>query len=282
MKSSTAFYLLLFCPTLFLPALMAGKKAANSYSHDSLQATLWMQTSAEYVAVTTGIYNSAREKLVLALQDADWTASGEQTGDYQDLPPAVILDVDETVLDNSPYAARNIRKRESFSPDSWAQWCHEAQAEAVPGALEFTRFAARNGVAVFYITNRDSSLEGSTRQNLENKGFPLDPNVDTVLTKGENPNWSSSKVERRRHVGENYRVLLLFGDNFNDFAPVRESSREERKKKVEDAAGLWGARWFLLPNPTYGSWERALRITADRKDIKTYYEAKLQRLDAAE
>ncbi len=282
MRSSIAFYLLLFCPTLFLSPLMAGKKAANNYSHDSLQATLWMQTSAEYKAVTTGIYNSAREKLVLALQNTDWTASGEQTGNYQDLPPAVILDVDETVLDNSPYAARLIRKREGYTPESWAQWCDEAQAESIPGALEFTRFAARNGVAVFYITNRNSSLDGSTRKNLENKGFPLDPNMDTVLTNGEKPNWGSSKVERRRHVAENYRILLLFGDDFNDFAPVRESSREERQKILEEATGRWGVRWFLFPNPTYGSWERALRISADRKDAKKYYEAKLQLLDAAE
>ena len=63
---------------------------------------------------------------------------------------------------------------------------------------------------------------------------------------------------------------------------VRESSLGERQKKVEEAAGRWGVRWFLLPNPTYGSWERALRITADRRDAKKYYEAKLQRLDAAE
>ncbi len=282
MKPSNAFYLLLLCPTLFLTPLMAGKKTAAKTNHNSLQATLWMQTSAEYQAVTTGIYNSAREKLVLALQDREWTASGEQTGDFGNLPPAVILDVDETVLDNSPYAARNILTRESFSPKSWNRWCHESQAEAIPGALEFTRFAARNGVTVFYITNRESSLDESTRQNLESRGFPLKPNLDTVLTNGERPNWGSSKVERRKHVAKNYRILLLFGDDFNDFTHVRESSRDERQKKVEEAAGRWGVRWFLLPNPTYGSWERALRIKADRKDAQKFYEAKLRRLDPAE
>lgn len=275
---------LAFNPALPLTPLMAGnhKKGPECFNHDSLQATLWMQTSAEYHAVTTGIYNSAREKLILALQDPDWTASLEQSGDYQDLPPAVILDVDETVLDNSPYAARNIRNKQRYSPQTWTKWCKEAQAESVPGALEFTQFAARNGITVFYITNRDSSLDESTRQNLANRGFPLDPNRDTVLTNGEKPNWGSSKVERRQHVAKNYRILLLFGDDFNDFTYVRESSAEERNQLVEEAVGRWGIRWFLLPNPTYGSWERALRISAHRDDPKKYYEAKLQKLNPAQ
>lgn len=247
---------------------------------ETIDAALWMQTSAEYHAITTQTYRAATEKLAMALADPNWTAAREQTGDYSGLPPAVILDVDETVLDNSPYAARLIISGTAYSPDTWNRWCHEAKAKPVPGALEFTRFAARNGVTVFYVTNRNHELEESTRRNLEKDGFPLDPETDTVLTKAERPEWSSSKVERRKHVAQNYRILFLFGDDFNDFTPARGIAPEKRVAIAREAVPMWGVKWFQLPNPTYGSWETVLHDAEPDPDDPLA--SKYRHLDPAE
>jgi acid phosphatase len=128
----------------------------------------------------------------------------------------------------------------------------------VPGALGFTRHAAERGVAVFYVTNRRSAVEDATRANLRALGFPLDGSVDTVLTRGENDWDGSDKTARRDRVGESYRVLLLVGDNLEDFVNVGPLSLEARESVVERYREYWGDRWFVLPNPQYGSWEGAL------------------------
>ncbi len=259
MKITNVFLLFMLGSALFFTPLVAAEKGSENHAHKALQGTLWMQTSAEYRATTTTIYHAAMDKLALALRDPEWTAASEQTGNFGDLPPAVILDVDETVLDNSPYAARNIRDDEGFDLDTWNKWCKDAVAEPIAGAIEFTNFAAQNGVAVFYVTNREHKVEGATLRNLQEKGFPLLLGADSLLTKGEKPEWDSMKVARRQHVAANYRVLFLFGDDFNDFAPVRNMSKDERFKLAKESSAKWGTRWFLLPNPTYGSWERPLR-----------------------
>ena len=130
----------------------------------------------------------------------------------------MILDVDETVLDNSESEERNIREGAAYNEARWAEWCNERKATPIPGALEFTRAAAAKGVAVFYVTNRDRALEQATRDNLAKYGFPLDPGRDTVLTRAERPEWTSSeKSARRSLVAQDFRILLLVGDDFGDF-----------------------------------------------------------------
>ena len=106
--------------------LQACATARETWRHERLYSTLWLQTSTEYYAIATQTYRAATEKLALALSDPSWTAATEQTGDFGGLPPAVVLDVDETVLDNSPYEARNIRTDSHYEPKSWAAWCGEA------------------------------------------------------------------------------------------------------------------------------------------------------------
>ena len=172
---------------LFLLLNHACATGTDPYRHENLDATLWVQTSSEYYALARQTYRSATEKLSLALADPSWTAATEQTSGYEELPPAVILDVDETVLDNSAYAARKIVHDAHYESHSWAAWCSEAVAPPVPGSLAFTQFAARNGVTVFYLTSRNHAVEAVTRENLAKHGFPVDPKIDTVLTRREKP-----------------------------------------------------------------------------------------------
>ncbi|MFB6240663.1 MAG: HAD family acid phosphatase, partial [Gemmatimonadota bacterium] len=110
-----------------------------------LDATLWTQVSAEYRGASIQAYRTARRQLVKALDDTTWTAALEQEEPYGGKPPAVILDVDETVLDNSAYQARLIRRGEGFGSESWDRWVREARAPAVPGALRFAQYAHRRG-----------------------------------------------------------------------------------------------------------------------------------------
>jgi acid phosphatase len=226
--------------------------------HPTLYSTLWIQTAAEYRAIAWQAYDAAGETLVRALADSTWTAAVEQDGEsFAALPPAVIVDVDETVLDNAAFQARMILANGSFDPEAWAAWVEEAQAPPVPGALEFLRLADSLDVTSFYVTNRDAPLEAATRRNLEAAGMPVDPRVDTVLSRGEREEWTSDKTSRREWVAERYRIVLLVGDDFNDFVPAR-LPLAERGRLVERYRDRWGEEWIVLPNPNYGSWEGAL------------------------
>jgi len=236
-----------------------GATKPMTLDHPVTNSALWIQNSAEYEAITIQIYETAASNLALPLEDSFWTAAVEQENrSYQKLPPAVILDVDETVLDNSPFEARLIKQNESFTPEKWATWVEEANADPIKGALAFTTYAVSRNVTVFYITNRDHSGEEATRENLEKLGFPLASGKDVLLTKNERENWGSDKSSRRAYVAENYRILMLFGDNLNDFIPAGDVSQQERSRLVEKYKQKWGRKWFMLPNPMYGSWEQAL------------------------
>jgi acid phosphatase len=211
-----------------------------------LNSTLWVQSAAEYEAAALQTYATARQALDRALAE---NAGG--------LPPAVILDLDETALDNTPFQTRVIRKGMTYDATQWKQWTSEGIASAVPGAVEFLQYAKSRGVRPFYVSNRDLDEEPGTRRNLETLGFPLDSNVDTLLLRGKN-GWKSDKTARREFVAQTHRVLLLLGDDLNDFADAREKSHADRAALIESTRGEWGTRWFMIPNPIYGSWERAL------------------------
>lgn len=236
--------------------LVAGSACARN-PHPLIHSTTWVRTSVEYDAITREAWRLAIERLDEALAHPFWTAALEQTGGYHDLPPAVIVDVDETVLDNSPFQTRMIRAGEEFDAEAWTEWVMEAAAPPVPGALEFARAAQRRGVTIFYITNRDMPLEAATRQNLEAAGFPVDPREDRVLSRGERRDWISDKSSRRAVVARGYRILLLVGDDFNDFVSARLSV-DQRESLATRHSDRWGRQWIMLPNPLYGSWEDAL------------------------
>jgi 5'-nucleotidase (lipoprotein e(P4) family) len=229
-------------------------------THEGLRAVLWVQTSAEYRACAEQAYRMAKEKLDLALKIRGWTAAPEQLKDYQDLPPAVILDVDRTVLDNSPFQGQLVKESRAFTRDLWEKWVFMAKAAPVPGALEFVKYAESKKVEIFYVTNRTANLEQATRNNLEKLGFPTKREPDTVLMRNEK-GWGSDKSSRRRHVARGYRILLLLGDDFNDFlsgARGRDVTLEDRTCLAEQYKSYWGEKWIIFPNPVYGSWEAAL------------------------
>jgi len=245
----------------FLVALLSGgavRAQDTPPAHDLLLANLWMQRAVEYKANALTVYALARLRLDEALGDRNWTAApGEQTGDFQNLPPAVVLDVDETVLDNSKYQVWLMRADQSFSTKSWNQFCAARISAAIPGAVEFTRYAESKGVKVFYVTNRGVETEADTRANMEKLGFPMGGNVDTFLMQGEKPDWTGAKSTRRAAIAKDYRILLNIGDNLGDFDDRYRSSEADRVKAYEAGMPYWGKQWLMLPNPTYGSFDTA-------------------------
>ncbi len=241
-----------------LGAMALAACASAAPDRSNLDATLWVQTSAEYDAVARSVYFAAARHLPVLLADSSLTAALEQQQGYEDLPAAVILDVDETALDNSPYQARLLESGEAYASDTWSQWVDEGIAEAVPGAVEFARRAKRLGVTLFYVTNRRSHLEAATRANLRDVGFPLGEDQDVLLMRGEKPEWTGAKGSRREVVSGTHRVVMLIGDDLNDFMDADGLSVAERDSLALLHGAYWGERWRMLPNPTYGSWERAL------------------------
>jgi acid phosphatase len=226
--------------------------------NDMLLATLWTQRSVEYKGNALTVFALARIRLDEALADKNWTAAPvEQKGAYQALPPAIILDIDETLLDNSRYQVWMLRNNQTFSTKTWNQFCAAQVSTAIPGAVEFTKYADSKGVKVFYITNRGVETDKDTRENMAKLGFPMGGNVDTFLMQNGKPDWGSAKGTRRAVITKDYRVLLNIGDNFGDFDDRYRTSVDERQKAFDSDMAYWGRQWLMIANPTYGSFDTA-------------------------
>jgi acid phosphatase len=227
-------------------------------SHELLNSVLWIQTSAEYDTLSRLMFRQAQEALIRARADKTWTAALEQSGDFANLPDAIIVDIDDTVLDNSPFQGKLVAARTRYNQPLWDDWAARAQAKSTPGASEFLSFARDNSVVVFYVTNRYFKQEKDTVANLQKRGFPVDAAGTLVLSRNEMPNWGSDKSSRRRAIAETHRILLLIGDDLGDFVSGARVTPKNRVQLAQKYASLWGTRWFLLPNPMYGTWEYAL------------------------
>ena len=237
--------------------------AATVPADDNLNAVLWVQRSAEYQANAIQTYRAAAGYLDKALAEPHWDAlvPTERDNTGHGLKPAVVLDIDETVLDNSPYQARLVRDGLEYSDPTWDAWVQERRATPVPGVLEFARAATAKGVTLLYISNRAVHLKAATLANLRAAGLPVaDDSVflglGTVVEGCEQE--GSEKDCRRRLAGRNYRVLMQFGDQLGDFAHIDANTPERRQALLDEYDDWFGERWWMLPNPTYGSWEPAL------------------------
>lgn len=246
-----------------VPAPAESPALQGPAADDSLNATVWFQTSVERDLVYTAIYRAAGQRLDAALRDKRWDAlpKEERTNDPSMLPPAIIVDIDETVLDNSPSQVRQIRERRGFNEAAWGEWVNERKARPLPGAVEFLSTAAKKGVTVFYISNRDASLAEATLANLRQAGFPLTDEsqflgLGTFVEDCEQQ--GSEKACRRQLVARGYRVLMQFGDQVGDFVQIVANTRDGRREAIAPYQAWIGERWWALPNPVYGSWEPAL------------------------
>ncbi|MBT0608528.1 5'-nucleotidase, lipoprotein e(P4) family [Aequorivita echinoideorum] len=271
----------LFIAIFFLASCGTTKEKANSslHSHENLNATLWMQTSVEYKMLCEQIYKLATTQMLENLNDKSISAALEQSENFINLPPAVIVDVDETILDNSPFEARSIKNGAGYTDTAWKSWVNEKKAKPISGAKDFVETAKENGITVFYVSNRE--LKDPTLENLQKE---IDPNIlaENILLKNEKPEWTSDKTSRRKLISEKYRIILLVGDDYNDFVFLGKENPVQRKQLAEEQMKNWGKNWIILPNPTYGSFENALLdYRHDRNEAEQFFK-KLEYLNTSE
>jgi 5'-nucleotidase (lipoprotein e(P4) family) len=239
--------------------------ADNEYQ---VAAILFMQKAAEYRALSYQAFNLARMQL-----DTDFEKKNlkKLTKAERKKARAVVVDVDETVLDNSPHQAFIVINRLPFAQDVWTQWVNQRKAKAIPGAAEFLNYASQKGVKVFYVTNRDEIHRQATIDNLKQTGFP-DASDETVMVRST----ESGKEARRQKIMEKYRIVLLIGDNLNDLSNVFErKSVADRFAEVDKTREMFGRKFIVLPNAMYGDWESAIY------EYKRVSEAEKKRIRAA-
>tara|TARA_S200000501_G_scaffold374126_1_gene422933 strand:- start:40 stop:897 length:858 start_codon:yes stop_codon:yes gene_type:complete len=258
MKSRNLLYFCLILYTFIDNIYAKGEEFDNSLQAQSMLSVLYAQSSAEYEASNIQTYVNAKSALDRALNDVTWTAAIEQKDNFENKLPAIILDIDETVLNNVPFQARSIIDGQSY-PTGWLDWMLEESSDAVAGVSDFLEYSQSKGVKIFYVTNRIAVAEDATRNNLKKLGLPLDTDRDVLLMKNEN-GWTSDKVSRRKLVAKDYRILLLIGDQLGDFLPLDETTLEldARKELADTYKHMWGSKWFMITNPMYGRWEASI------------------------
>jgi len=245
--SAALMLLSLFCSQV--ASAQAPTKTTQSQSDTEYLegAVLWQQTSGERRALSYQAFALARMMLDrdLRMNHRNWRQR------------AIIVDLDETILDNSRNEARIVKEGVPFTPDSFTAWVNRAECDAVPGAVGFLRYANSRRVRIFYVSNRKQIEREGTARNLKKLGFP-NVNDETLLLRPESG--EMIKEPRRVAVSARYRIVLLMGDDLNDFAAVFENSKtiDSRNESVEQNKAQFGTRFIVLPNPMYGNWETAI------------------------
>lgn len=229
---------------LLLVACSAPKKTESISMANSgkVWASLWQQRSAEYRALCFQAYSLAKLRLDEAIKHPGTK------------PFAVITDVDETLLDNSPYDAMRAVNNLEFDAKTWKVWTAKAQADTVPGAPAFFKYAASKGVAVFYVTNRDEDERAGTLKNLQLYNLPNTDDAHLLLRQT-----ASSKESRRQSILKTHQIILLCGDNLPDFDLLYDNhpTEQNRQAATDRLKKEFGDRYIIIPNLAYGDFEGA-------------------------
>ncbi|MEH7417720.1 5'-nucleotidase, lipoprotein e(P4) family [Neobacillus drentensis] len=260
MKKKTGWFLtvimVLSLSSLKVEAEANDRSSINLYEQNTM-SVLWFQTSAEARALYYQGYNLGRMRLDELLRDRPKT-----TG----LKPAIVLDIDETILDNSPYQAWFVLNGKGV-PFGWNEWFTRGEAKALPGAIEFLQYANARGVDIFYVSNRDQVQKVPTMKNLINVGAPQVRSEHVLLQQpGE-----KGKETRRIQIAKTHDILLFFGDNLGDFRGFDWLTVSDRSQEVDKRQAEFGRKLIVFPNPMYGDWEGAIyqydyRKTNEEKD----------------
>jgi 5'-nucleotidase (lipoprotein e(P4) family) len=216
-------------------------QAAATPKTELPDALHWFRNSAERRAIALQTYRWAAERIEKAAQ-------GREAGSW-----AVILDADETILDNSAYEVDLLQRRITHTPELWSAWVSRKAAPAIPGAAGFIGRVRSLGGRVAIVTNRSEAECPDTGANLASVGV----SYDAILCR---PTERSEKGTRFEKVargeafsdGKPVEVLMWVGDNIQDFPGLTQAIR----KQPEDALAPFGSRFIVLPNPMYGSWEK--------------------------
>jgi 5'-nucleotidase (lipoprotein e(P4) family) len=225
----------------------AGPVWRQQLAQQSADAVIYQNTSAEIHRLYAQCYELARIRLLENLRIPD------------ERPPAVITDIDETVLDNSPYQIRCAAQGLTYAPDTWEQWVLMGAAKALPGSLEFLRFAQQQGCEVFYISNRSATEKNATIKNLYELGFPNADEAHVMCMDA-----TSDKTERRGRVAKGHRVVLLLGDQLRDLDErFKDRTTDYGRNVLTTMQDTLEHYFIMLPNVMYGTWMDAVAGKVD-------------------
>lgn len=260
MKKSILILSLIFSIVILNSCNEQLQKEEVSNNDGLLMATLYMQQAAEYQSLCLQAYEIGKIRLDNLVESYN--------GDKK---PAIVVDIDETVLDNSPFTARSIIENTDY-PKYWDEWCNKSEAKPIAGALDFLNYAAEKGVETFYISNRKIHLTEATLKNLQKYDFPFADSSHLLLR-----TTTSNKEPRRNQVRETHEILLFFGDNLGDFSPVfDDKATKQRHAMVQQMKNEFGKKFIVLPNPTYGAWMNAMKEgIPENANIDSLYRSKL-------
>lgn len=250
----------------YVSILMACTAAENDPQRDL--GLLWVKHSAEYQAISAQVFAEATRDLPGYVSDTTWSAMPGHRG-ASILPPAIILDVDETVVSNVDFQLTYERPFANHKLDTWSS---NYDSLAIRGVQEFVAAARDAGVAVFFVTGRPcQAIAGNddpcpqkqtTIDDIREIGIAVD--ADHVMLSDEQPGWDREKLIRREFIAKTHRVIMLIGDDFSDFVPCTRkkivapctvaATRSSRDADVDKYQRYWGAGWYILPNPMHGSW----------------------------
>lgn len=207
---------------------------------------LWMRTSAEYRALAYQGYNVAMNAVKMAVTDPS----------HQRKPLAIVLDADETVVDNTKLMGESIVNGNGrFDAPWWRQAVHQGKSQAMPGAVEFLNEVHKQGVEIFYVSNRYAPVNlDVTIQNFKELGFPSVDKDHVLLFEKD-----SDKQPRFDMIAKKYYVVVYMGDNTGDF-PIGTKGKTlaERNAIIDNHKEDFGTTFVVFPNPAYGSWVSAL------------------------
>ncbi len=256
-------YLSFLVITSLLLSCVSSNNSASSFATNSklneacredLNAVVWQQTAAEYRALCYQAFNSGRYQLETLKDNKEFTGI-----------PTIVMDLDETVLDNSPYNAQLIIEDKNYSSGSWNTWVEKKEATAVPGSIEFCKYALELDFNIIFISNRDQETLDWTVENLNRLGFDFNEK-NFYLKQGD-----SEKSERRKAVNKSYEVIMYVGDNLADFnneLDQRELTISDRNELVDTFSNRFGIKYIVLPNAMYGNWQKAIDMDNPKGNYK--------------
>lgn len=233
---------IILCCTLLISCNQRNIEINEPNNDHLIMAILYQQRSAEYEAICYQSFNLAKQIIDKKIQE-----------NKNNKKLAIITDIDETILDNSPYEASLVLNKTSY-PVKWKDWTSLAKAKPIPGSQDFLNYAASKGITIFYITNRDTDEKGATIENLKKYDFPFADSIH-VMTRDS----VSSKEIRRNKVRENYEVILYLGDNLADFNDsYLKTTMDQRHQSAYEQRDSFGTIYIVFPNAMYGEWESAM------------------------
>ncbi len=230
---------------LFSISLMSWSYDQKNLNEEVVIAANWQQLSGEFDAYIYQTFNGAREQLEQALKSVP-----------PGMKPAIISDIDDTLLSGITYFTSFRGTQESRDIDRSIYWWNNQPTFALPGTVDFFRRVQQLGIEIFYISGRFNDVKTATFQKLKEFGFPV-VSEDFILLQEKN-NLTVSKEEKRQWIrDQNYHVIMLFGDQLDDLNEIKTPLSAGKKQWVNQQAHQFGKEWFILPNTVYGAWEES-------------------------